>query len=177
MRTDEPDNTTRQYPALFGDEYEEYRTFSICRDPLGRLVSEYYWCEIEDLGFRAGQSFPDFVEAGARIVEAQAYEDGPFNDHFMPQHLFVFDENGQLRVDRLFRVEAFDEVERFLLEEYEIDKVTPQKVRRPADDKLEILEIDETLVIAIQQLYAVDYDRLGYATARPGGDERTRDEP
>ena len=49
------------YQRLFGKVYEMTTRFSICRNTYDKLVSEYYWCRMKNVGFRSGKSMDDFI--------------------------------------------------------------------------------------------------------------------
>jgi hypothetical protein len=84
-----------------------YYKFSIIRNPYDRLLSEYYWTPIPGVGYKSGQTKADFITYVSKVVNQRLFFDNIFNDHFIPQHLFIY--NGKkLMIDQLFRYEDLD---------------------------------------------------------------------
>jgi len=90
----------KELPIVF----QNYYKFSIIRNPYTRLLSEYYWTPIPGIGFKSGQSKGDFITYVSQVVNKKLYFDNIYNDHFIPQYLFIH--NGKkLLVDEIFRYE------------------------------------------------------------------------
>ncbi len=93
-------------------EFESYWKFGFVRNPWDRLVS--CWKQkiqpegvapslATHAGFEAGMRFSDFVDVVSQIPDCEA------NGHFRSQHKFLEDENGDLLVDFVGRLERLDE--------------------------------------------------------------------
>ncbi len=97
-------------PSLFNSYYR----FSIVRNPYDRLLSEYYWTPIPNVGYKKGGDKSTFLKYVLYVVKNKYYFTNRYNDHFIPQYLFVYDEKKKLLVNQLFRYEDLDWVKEFL---------------------------------------------------------------
>lgn len=104
------DNYKKYYP----NKWKTYRKFSICRNPYTRFVSEYYWCMVKNVGYKGGQTIDQFIEYCKKVIDSGNYNTTIFHDHFIPQHKYIYDNNGNLMVDELFKMEEYSKIEHFL---------------------------------------------------------------
>lgn len=146
----------RDYQRILGDECHGYYSFTVCRDPVDKLLSEYYWCKISRVGHRGGQTIDEFIEYCAAVVESGAYRTTVYHDHFMPQHLFIFDGDVQM-VDRIYKFERFDEVESYLKS---LGCTTSVQNRNPVRDRTVQLTPEQTR--RVYEIYRRDYELFGY---------------
>jgi hypothetical protein len=93
----------RENPSIFNIYYK----FSIIRNPYDRLLSEYYWTPIPGIGYKSRQTKADFITYVSKVVNQKLFYDNIFNDHFIPQYLFIYNGKNSL-VDQLFRYEDLD---------------------------------------------------------------------
>jgi hypothetical protein len=110
----------REVPHL----YRSYYKFSIVRNPYDRLLSEYYWTPIPGVGFKSGMSKPDFLNYVSMVVKNRLFFDNIYNDHFMPQHMFIYDK--KLLVDNVFKYEDLDWTVDFLKRKLNIEMEFPK---------------------------------------------------
>jgi chondroitin 4-sulfotransferase 11 len=82
----------------------DYYTFSFVRDPYDRVVSEYFWNQNKSSGkIKRSELVEDFV------VWFDGYYSKINSDHKLQQHKFICDENGKILVNKLGRVENFEQ--------------------------------------------------------------------
>ncbi len=88
--------------------YSLYYKFTIVRNPYDRLLSEYYWTPIPGIGYKSGQTKADFITYVSRVVNRRLYYDNIYNDHFIPQYLFIY--NGKRHIiDEIFKYEELND--------------------------------------------------------------------
>lgn len=80
---------------------EEYTTFSVVRNPYKRVESLYRF-----LGYDAAITFERFV---TEILTKQIEEKGDLYWFMRPQHEFLSDVDGKVRIDHLIRLEEINE--------------------------------------------------------------------
>jgi Sulfotransferase family len=134
--------------------YECFR-FAITRDPLKRLVSQYKYMSLRsDLRRYAkmnlADSFSTYLDKIERRVHVQ----------WMPQHEFLFDADGALLVQDVYRLEDISKDMRDLSSKIGLDtdklplSNTTHHVKSPV-----VTEEDRSRV---RRMYARDYELLGY---------------
>ena len=89
------------YPQIFNNYYK----FTFVRNPYDRLLSEYYWCKIPNVGYKSNKSKDDFLNYVSNVVKRKRYFSNIYNDHFMPQFMFVYNKNFQLLINHIFKFE------------------------------------------------------------------------
>lgn len=148
-----------EYKVMLGDDiYNEYFKFAICRNPYDRIKSEYFWCKVPGIGNKHGQSFDDFIKFVQKCVLEKNYYETVYHDHFIPQHEFIYDEKNNLQIDKLFKLENFDEVKNFLKEELNITYI-PHLLKRRKNNDIELTDQQKEL---IYEIYKNDFILLNY---------------
>ena len=99
--------TAHEIKKMYPYQFNIYYKFAIIRNPYDRLLSEYYWTPVKGLGYKSGKTKADFLYNVINIVSKSKYLDNIYFDHFIPQHMFVY-EGKNLLVDQLFKFESLD---------------------------------------------------------------------
>lgn len=150
---------SNEYKVTLGDDtYNEYFKFAICRNPYDRIISEFFWCEIPEIGDKHGQSFDDFLEYVQKCVLERNYYETIYHDHLIPQHEFIYDEKNNLQINKLFKYENFDEVKNFLKKELNITNI-PHWHKRSSDKEIELTNKQKQI---IYKIYRNDFILLNY---------------
>ena len=137
--------------------YKKYFKFSIIRNPYDRLLSEYYWTPIVNLGYKYGKSKKHFLENVSEIVKNKKYFENINNDHFIPQYSFLYNKN-KLLVDQLFKYEDLDWVSKYLKKKLNISREFPY-LNKTSIKKEEWNEEEKKI---IYDLYQIDFLYFGY---------------
>ena len=131
--------TFHEIKKILGDEtFDKYEKISIYRNPISRMVSEYYWCEIPGIGHKDGQDFDSFLDYVEKCVRNENFNETIYHDHFIPQHKFVFDDNDKLVVDKLFNFDDFDSIDKYFSEKYDYHIENKKCLKNARSDKIEL---------------------------------------
>lgn len=109
----------REIPYIFNSLYK----FSIVRNPYDRLLSEYYWTPIRNVGYKSGKTKVEFLNYVSEVVHKNQYYENIYNDHFMPQYMFLYDK--KLLIDHVFKYEDLDWVITYLKKKLNIESDLP----------------------------------------------------
>lgn len=153
-------------------QYNNYFKFCFVRNPYDRIVSEYFW-KIKDNDFRLGIncksiSFRDFVNLLSKKFDFLLQL--PHNEvsHFLPQYLFVCDENDELLVDYVAKYEdglesglkkLFDAMRIPYNQDFKLPKNNTTRHKRKKFTEY----YDEETKEIIYNLYKKDFDVFGYS--------------
>tara|TARA_Y100000780_G_scaffold153585_1_gene138335 strand:- start:2051 stop:2671 length:621 start_codon:yes stop_codon:yes gene_type:complete len=146
------------YKELEPDKWKFYYKFSVVRDPYKKIISAYKWNPI--FGRNKKKTFKEFLEKTNEIIENNEYSDNAYYDQIMPQYKFIFDENNNLMVDKVFKLETLNEKFNSFLDERgaDIDKL----VHINKTKKREEIILDKDDIKIINKLYKKDFELLGY---------------
>jgi hypothetical protein len=101
-----------------------YYKFSIIRNPYDRLLSEYYWTPIPNVGYKYGKTKFEFLNYVTDVIKNNKIFENKYNDHFIPQYLFLY-HGKKLLVDQIFKYEDLEWVENYLKKKLNIDNNLP----------------------------------------------------
>lgn len=147
------------YQEMLGDEaFDRYYKFAIVRNPYTRFMSEYHWCEIKDVGRRCGQDMNCFITYCEGIVERGDYHLTIYHDHIMPQYKYIYDNNDRLIVDKVFKIENYNEVEKMLNDRYKV-LLKEKALVGNYDGSFRLTEKQKKRVY---KMYKKDFELFGY---------------
>jgi len=137
------------------DKFSTYTKITVCRNPYTRFVSEFHWR-------RGNVDINTLLERAEHAVHNKDYYDrkkDPVGDHFIPQSEFIFDSDGIMVIDRLFRFENFKEIEEYLKQEYGCKNCPKDNQSVSQDKKIALTQEQKD---RIYNLYQRDFELLGY---------------
>jgi hypothetical protein len=105
----------KMYPLY----YKNYFKFSVVRNPYDRLLSEYYWTPVPNMGFKYGKTRAYFLYCVQNIVKKRQFFNNIYFDHLIPQYMFLY-ENKKLIVDKVIKYENLQEDSKILKNELNI---------------------------------------------------------
>jgi hypothetical protein len=141
--------------------FNKYYKFSIVRNPYDRLLSEYYWTPIINVGYKYKKSKDDFLKYVVHVIKHAKYFNNIYNDHFLSQYLFVTNNKKQLLVNHLFKYEELDHVTQFLKKKLNIKVDFPYLNK--INDNIEKEYWNDAQKEIIYELYKNDFIFFGYS--------------
>lgn len=157
--------SVRDYLKLMPQDYHRFFSFTFVRHPCDRLVSAYSFLReggmssqdrafAERAGLTDGCDFATFVLE--RLDDRLMYS----AVHLVPQVEFLVDETQALAVDFIGRFEALERDVAHVARRLGVHCALPRRnaSRRDASDGLE----DARVRARVRELYAADFERLGY---------------
>ena len=140
------------------DVFSAYYKFAFVRNPWDRIVSQFAYMQqrpdlMDFLGMTSGTEFKAYLELIRRKEHVQ----------WMPQHCFLLDHDGKLRVDRVGRLEDFQSDANDILERLGL----AGSLKLGHDNRSKRLPTshyfaDAEAVEMVADIYAEDIKLLGY---------------
>lgn len=137
--------------------YEESPTFVVARNPYERCVSEYY----SKFGGYKGRNRNDPKVMNSFLLSRIKKFRGL---HFLPQHLYVYDEDGRRVVEHVLQFENLDEEFSSLMHQYDLPVELPRRfnVRNATRSQLTVANLTTEAIAAINHRYVDDFRRFKY---------------
>lgn len=131
LRPHERWHTPLQY--FESNPLQDADTFAVIRNPYDRYISEYYCKWGSRGGPKKNKNDPDVMN---RYLQQRIPEEFKAA-HWIPQHYFIYDENGQRLVDHILHFENLHEEFAALMKAYDMDVVLPipEKKNHASNDK------------------------------------------
>ena len=107
-----------------------------------------------------GKSKDDFLKYVSHVIKNKTYFDNIYNDHFLPQYLFVMNKKKQIIVNHLFKYEDLDYVSSFLKKKLNIQVKFPYLNKTKDTNEKEPWSEEQKDII--YELYKNDFIFFGY---------------
>jgi hypothetical protein len=148
------------YKSLFGEEkFNKYLKFTIVRNPYTRIISDFFYLPLENVGFKGNQTFDDFLEYIEVVIKNNNFNENLYSNHFKPQYMYICDNNYSIKVDKLFYFEKYHEIDEFLLKNFDI---TDQNIYLKGNYKKNDIILTDIQKEKVYKLYKKDFDIFGY---------------
>jgi len=142
---------------ILKDLYPKYYKFSFVRNPYDRLVSEYFWCRINNVGHKFNKTFDEFLDYVEDVVKNKKFFKPIENDHFIPQYSFLFF-NNKLLVNNIFKYEDLETVGPLIKKRLKI-KTTLQHLNKSVKNEITLTQEQKDRVY---NLYKIDFETFNY---------------
>jgi hypothetical protein len=139
------------------DVFNQFTKFSIVRNPYTRIVSDYHW-QIKLLALIKPMSFDEFLDLADKIVSRNKYDGSVHEDHFMPQYMYLYDEDMTLQVEHVFKLEEIVKIKQFLWNNYK-KKIGHHKKYNKRKSQIVLNDAQKERVYL---LYKKDFELFGY---------------
>ena len=160
------DKTIEEYKEHYGDYWNEYKKFTVVREPIDRFISAYKYARMDESGW-----FSVTGEEGLEkhyhyelcnemnINEYISYlykNPEKFNPWISPQTFIISNENGEKEIDYYVRYENLLED----LQKIGIDKIEKLNSSKIKDEKT--IELTKKSKNQLYQIYDIDYQNFSY---------------
>src|SRR3989338_1034910 len=128
------------------ETFSSYLKFAIVRNPYDRLVSEYH---LSPKWRKNYPTFADFVRALPHNINTL---------HFMPQHTFICDANGNLMVDKVIKFENYSREVQELLDSVGILRANTDQKYNDREHKPWHTYYTDELYSIVHSVYQKDFE-------------------
>ena len=137
--------------------YPKYYKFSFVRNPYDRLISEYFWCRINNVGHKFNKTFDEFLDYVEDVIKNKKFFKPIENDHFIPQYSFLFF-NNKLIVNNIFKYEDLETVVPLIKKRLKI-KTSLQHLNKSVKNEITLTQEQKD---RIYNLYQIDFQTFNY---------------
>ena len=137
--------------------YPKYYKFSFVRNPYDRLISEYFWCRINNVGHKFNKTFDEFLDYVEDVIKNKKFFKPIENDHFIPQYSFLFF-NKKLIVNNIFKYEDIETVVPLIKKRLKI-KTSLQHLNKSVKNEITLTQEQKD---RIYNLYQIDFETFNY---------------
>ena len=137
--------------------YPTYYKFSFVRNPYDRLISEYFWCRINNVGHKFNKTFDEFLDYVEDVIKNKKFFKPIENDHFIPQYSFLFF-NNKLIVNNIFKYEDIETVAPLIKKRLKI-KTSLQHLNKSVKNEITLTQEQKD---RIYNLYQIDFETFNY---------------
>ena len=148
-------------PKQFNEDsyYKKDETFCVIRDPVDRMVSEYAYrhkgMPNKNNKYELNQWLREYLSNSKNTVN------GGMNCHFLPQHDFIYDDDGNRTCDNVLRFDNLTNEFNDLMNKHEYDiRLEENKKDNKSNSNLTAKDVDDDNRRLIYQIYRKDYDIL-----------------
>jgi hypothetical protein len=161
------DKTIEEYKEHYGDYWNEYKKFTVVREPIDRFISAYKFARMKESGW-----FSATGEEGLEkhhhyelcnkmnINEYISYlykNPKEFNRWIIPQTFIISNKNGEREIDYYVRYENLLED----LQKIDIDKIEKLNSSQIKDEKS--IELTKKSKNMLYYIYDIDYQNFSYS--------------
>jgi hypothetical protein len=137
--------------------YPTYYKFSFVRNPYDRLISEYFWCRLNNVGHKFNKTFDEFLDYVEDVIKNKKFFKPIENDHFIPQYSFLFF-NNKLIVNNIFKYEDIETVAPLIKKRLKINTVL-QHLNKSKKNEITLTQEQKD---RIYNLYKIDFQTFNY---------------
>jgi hypothetical protein len=137
--------------------YPTYYKFSFVRNPYDRLISEYFWCRLNNVGHKFNKTFDEFLDYVEDVIKNKNFFKPIENDHFIPQYSFLFF-NNKLLVNNIFKYEDIETVAPLIKKRLKINTVL-QHLNKSKKNEITLTQEQKD---RIYNLYKIDFQTFNY---------------
>lgn len=153
------------YESYNSKWFNEFFKFSVCREPLARFKSAFYYLQTGGKGSADAKigAYLGGFEGGINEFVCNGFSESfaMSNAHFFPQHKFVYDNNDNLVVDKLCRLENLDNDLQSIIDRF-ASGCKLRKSNLTSFSKKEKEDLAPESIKIIKDVYRKDYELLGY---------------
>ena len=160
------DKTIEQYKEHYGDYWNEYKKFTVVREPIDRFISAYKFARMDESGWFSATGEEGLEkhhhyelcnEMNINEYISYLYKNPEkFNRWISPQTFIISNENGEREIDYYVRYENLLED----LQKIGIDKIEKLNSSKIKDEKT--IELTKKSKNQLYQIYDIDYQNFSY---------------
>jgi len=160
------DKTIKEYKEHYGDYWNEYKKFTVVREPIDRFISAYKFARMDESGWFSATGEEGLEkhhhyelcnEMNINEYISYLYKNPEkFNRWISPQTFIISNENGEREIDYYVRYENLLED----LQKIGIDKIEKLNSSKIKDEK--IIELTKKSKNLLYQIYDIDYQNFSY---------------
>ena len=160
------DKTIEQYKEHYGDYWNEYKKFTVVREPIDRFISAYKFARMDESGWFSATGEEGLEkhhhyelcnEMNINDYVSYLYKNPEkFNRWISPQTFIISNENGEREIDYYVRYENLLED----LQKIGIDKIEKLNSSKIKDEKT--IELTKKSKNLLYQIYDIDYQNFSY---------------
>lgn len=146
-------------PKHFGNDsfFKKDSTFCVFRNPYDRLVSEFKYRNRDETQHTKENLNKWILEH----LEPKYYADGELECHFIPQHEFIYDDNGNITCDNILNFDNLTDEFNNLATEHEIPfQLSDSRKDNKTPDSLSVDDLTYETKVKIRNIYDKDFNLL-----------------
>ena len=160
------DKTIEQYKEHYGDYWNEYKKFTVVREPIDRFISAYKFARMDESGWFSATGEEGLEkhhhyelcnEMNINEYISYLYKNPEkFNRWISPQTFIISNKNGEKEIDYYVRYENLLED----LQKIGIDKIEKLNSSKIKDEKT--IELTKKSKNILYEIYDIDYQNFSY---------------